>query len=593
MKEHRQQHKTIEIQHELFNDGGKSEKYRSLILGRPGFFRLAAYELVMLLVQDMPGALGLLLRSRLYRGLLGRVGKNVTFGKGVVIRHPHKIYIGSDVVIDDGCVLDAKGEDNHGISIGDGVYIGRQSILNCKNGDIILEDRVNISSHVTIFSASEVRIGEDELVAAYVYLVGGTHNFSDPTLPVLQQGRTSHGITVGPGGWIGAHSTVFDGVRIGRHAIIGAGSAVHRKIPDYAVAAGNPVTIINKRSVEEAAPEQPAVTVGVIAYNNKAVLKETIDSVRAQDYGMISEIILVDNCSPDGSAAFIRERYHDITVVSTDANRGPNPARNLALKSASTPLVLLMDGDIVLEKDTVTRLVEVMQAHPGNGIAGAQIRYYEDHSRIQYNGAFIHYAVGASMNTMIWGKPVQVEAIPGGTLLVDRRKSEEIGYYDEDFMFGWEDGDFSFRMSLAGYPCLIVPEAHVYHRQEKKGIRWIDYQVRNRWWFMLKNYRVRTIVVVLPAMLLNQIAMLFFFLFKGQLTPFARGSWQVLTSLPAVLRKRRAVNAIRRVRDRHVLSSRNIDLLGDADSSTAVRAAMRMMNGLYRMYWVLIRWIVN
>ena len=74
----------------------------------------------------MPGALGLLLRSKLYPRLLGRTGRNVTFGVNVVLRHPHKIRIGDNVVIDDGCCLDAKGTDNEGITIGDGVFVGTQ-----------------------------------------------------------------------------------------------------------------------------------------------------------------------------------------------------------------------------------------------------------------------------------------------------------------------------------------------------------------------------------------------------------------------------------------------------------------------------------
>lgn len=242
---------TIEIQKELFKKGGSLGKYQDLVIGRKSFFRLLQYELIIGLSKGMPGALGLWLRSKLYPVLLGRSGKNVIFGAGVVLRHPHKIFIGDNVVIDDQCVLDAKGQNNEGIFIGNGVFLGRNTILNCQNGDIYLEDGVNIGSNVTVFSASEVRVGADELIAAYVYLVGGTHHSEDPTIPVLHQKRSSRGISVGSGGWIGAHVTVFDGVHIGKNAVIGAGSVVHRKIPDYAVAAGNPVTIINNRNVEE------------------------------------------------------------------------------------------------------------------------------------------------------------------------------------------------------------------------------------------------------------------------------------------------------------------------------------------------------
>ena len=99
----------------------------------------------MLLASWVPGALGLLLRGWLYPWLLGACGRNVSFGTNVVLRHPRKIRIGDDVAIDDGCVLDAKGSANHGIDIGSRVFLGRHTILACKEGDIALEDGVNVS----------------------------------------------------------------------------------------------------------------------------------------------------------------------------------------------------------------------------------------------------------------------------------------------------------------------------------------------------------------------------------------------------------------------------------------------------------------
>ena len=99
------------------------EKYQALMVGRPGWGALLHYELVTSVAGRLPGALGLFVRSRLYPGLFARCGRNVFFGAGITLRHPHKISIGHDVVIDDGCVLDAKGTTNQGISIGDGAML--------------------------------------------------------------------------------------------------------------------------------------------------------------------------------------------------------------------------------------------------------------------------------------------------------------------------------------------------------------------------------------------------------------------------------------------------------------------------------------
>lgn len=236
------------IQRELFAPGrSKARRYADLVIGRPGFWPLLKYELIVTLCGGLPGALGLLLRSKLYPLLLGRTGRNVTFGVGVTLRHPHKIAIGDDVVIDDGCALDAKGTDNRGIRIGSGVFVGRNTILSCKNGDIEIDDRANVGFNCEIFSASRVRLGRNALVAAYTYLVGGDHLYDRTDVPVLEQGRTARGIEVDDNVWLGAHVVVSDGSRIGRDAIVGAGAVVIGEIPPFHVAAGVPAKILRDR----------------------------------------------------------------------------------------------------------------------------------------------------------------------------------------------------------------------------------------------------------------------------------------------------------------------------------------------------------
>ncbi len=235
-------------QDQLFNQpGGAAGKYRALIIGQPGIVPLLGYEMIALLSQWVPGALGLALRRLLYPMLLGGCGRNVVFGQNVVLRHPHKIRIGDNVVIDDNCLIDAKGTRNDGIRIGSGVFIGRNTILSCKDGDIDIADRANIGFNCEIFSASRVSIGPDTLIAAYGYLVGGDHRVADREQPVHDQPRSSAGIAVGAGAWIGAGAVVLDGVSVGDRAIVGAGAVVRSDVTAGAVAVGVPARLIKSR----------------------------------------------------------------------------------------------------------------------------------------------------------------------------------------------------------------------------------------------------------------------------------------------------------------------------------------------------------
>lgn len=235
-------------QDQLFAQGLPAHrKYAALVVGRPGLGPLLKYELVVTLAQARTGALGLVLRKALYPLLLGSCGRNVVFGQNVVLRHPHKIHIGDNVVIDDNCLLDAKGESNAGIRIATGVFVGRNSILSCKNGDINLGQDANIGFNCEIFSASRVEVGASVLMAAYGYVIGGDHDFSDPSKPVLDQSRKSAGVSIGDGAWIGAGAKILDGVRVGAAAIVGAGAVVRNDVPARAVVVGIPARVVSTR----------------------------------------------------------------------------------------------------------------------------------------------------------------------------------------------------------------------------------------------------------------------------------------------------------------------------------------------------------
>lgn len=238
----------VAIQEEFARRGqGALRKYQDLVVGSRRIRDLVLFELIVTGVSWIPGAVGLVLRRALYPLLLGAVGRNVAFGCGTVLRHPAKIRIGDDVVVDDLVVLDAKGTSNRGIEIGRGGFIGRGTILSCKDGDIVLGDDINIGFHCEVFSGSSVRVGHHGLFAAYTYLVGGGHAFDDLGRAVVDQERTSKGIVLGDNVWLGAGATVLDGVEIGRDVVVGAGAVVTTNLPNGAIAVGVPARVVRLR----------------------------------------------------------------------------------------------------------------------------------------------------------------------------------------------------------------------------------------------------------------------------------------------------------------------------------------------------------
>jgi acetyltransferase-like isoleucine patch superfamily enzyme len=248
--------KDVGIQAAFKDPRSNAEKYQDLVIGSRGLLRLIHYELVMLLASRVPGALGLLLRGILYPTLLGSCGKGVVFGLDVALRHPHRIHIGDNTVIDDHVLIDAKGVANQGIRIGDNGFIGRNSILSCKDGDIVLGSHINIGFNCEVFSSSKVEVGDYGLFAAYVYVVGGGHDHADLGAVIIDQARPSKGVAIGRNSWLGAGAKVLDGVTLGANVVIGAGAVVNESLPDSVIAAGVPAKIIKRR--DALSPERQA-----------------------------------------------------------------------------------------------------------------------------------------------------------------------------------------------------------------------------------------------------------------------------------------------------------------------------------------------
>ena len=226
-----------------------SAKYSSLVVGEKGFWKLFRFELINLLFSRVPGALGLALRRIFYPCLFQKVGKGVVFGRNITLRHPHKVVLGDNCVIDDNVVLDAKGEKNYGLRLDGNAYIGRNTILSCKEGSISIGEYSNISANCSLLSETEIILGRYCFLAGHCYLVaGGNHSFDDVSRPIMFQPSLSKGgIRLGDDVWLGAGVIVLDGASVGRGTVVGAGAVVTGSLPEYVVAVSSRRQVITDR----------------------------------------------------------------------------------------------------------------------------------------------------------------------------------------------------------------------------------------------------------------------------------------------------------------------------------------------------------
>ncbi|GJM19009.1 MAG: acetyltransferase [Phycisphaeraceae bacterium] len=226
------------------------KRYQGVVVGKPGLGSLAGFELGHLMSQNVPGALGLVLRKKLLARLFGRCGSSPVLGQGLTLRCPGKIHVGDRFSIDAHGVLDGRTEEDVGIRCGDGVLCGHNATLSAKGGRIVLRDRVQVGVHCTILSAPgcTVDIGEDIAIGPYSFIGGTRYNHGDLERPIADQGHDRRGgVTIGAGTLVYARATIIDGVTIGKGAVIAAGAVVNKDVPDFAIAAGVPAKIVGSR----------------------------------------------------------------------------------------------------------------------------------------------------------------------------------------------------------------------------------------------------------------------------------------------------------------------------------------------------------
>jgi len=303
--------------------------------------------------------------------------------------------------------------------------------------------------------------------------------------------------------------------------------------------------------------ELPLVSVIVINWNGARHLPACLDALRAQTYPRL-EIIVADNASTDGSQALIRERYPEVRLVALPENRGFTGGNNAGIAASTGAIVILLNNDTEVAPAWVAALVDAFARHPEAGTAASKMLLFDRRNTFHTAGDF--YRVdGLPGNRGVWQKDVgqydreeYVFGACGGALAVRRDVLEAIGLLDDDFFFSAEDVDFAWRAQLAGYRCVYVPGAVVYHRLAASGGDVTDsyYNGRNFLYILAKDYPGDLFRRHWRAVIGRQarIAWEALCAWRGAAARARlRGIIAGLGGLPRMLRKRRAVQATRRV----------------------------------------------
>ena len=223
----------------------------------------------------------------------------------------------------------------------------------------------------------------------------------------------------------------------------------------------------------------PRLSIVIVAYNSRGEIDACLASLIEARPAVGHEIVVVDNASPDGTAAAVREGWPSVRVLDAGGNVGFARANNAGIRATSGELILLLNPDTVVPPGAVDTLVARLEARPDAAVMGP--RLVDGHGRAELSfGRMISPLAELRQKVLVVGHdrrvapisawveratrvPREVDWVSGACLLVRRADAEAAGLLDERYFMYAEDVDFCATIRGRGRRILFTPDAEVTH----------------------------------------------------------------------------------------------------------------------------------
>jgi GT2 family glycosyltransferase len=333
--------------------------------------------------------------------------------------------------------------------------------------------------------------------------------------------------------------------------------------------------------------ETPRVSAVVLAWQAEPFLRRGVEALLASEKVEV-DVVLVDNgCTTDDVE--VLERIPRVTVVRPGRNLGFAGGCNAGAAAATGEFLALVNGDAIVEPNTLARLVDEA-ARPGVGAVGGSLRLAEDPALLNSAGNPVHILglswVGRFRERETGTEPVDVTVATGACMVLRRDLWNALGGFDAEYFAYHEDAELSIRVWRRGLRVVYVPDAVAVHRYEFSRNAFKFYLIeRNRLMFLATLWSGRALLLLVPALAGLELAMLLLATKQRWLKQKLRGYGWLLRNGGHLRRRRRLLRAERRVADRVWMAR-----LTDTMDNTVMRVpGVGVLNAMMRAYWRLVR----
>lgn len=346
----------------------------------------------------------------------------------------------------------------------------------------------------------------------------------------------------------------------------------------------------------------PRIAIIIVTYNGRQYIADCLGSVARLDYPReLLDIIVVDSNSSDGTVDYVREQFPRAKIIANHHNAGFAAANNqgyLIARKRGAGYIFLLNQDTIIDSQCLRRLVETARRDARVAAIQAKLLLYPEKNLINSLGNNLHILGFGYCNRYRevdrhgHDQPFEVAYPSGAATLISMPALETTGLFADWFFMYHEDVDLGWRLRLAGYRVMLDPLAVVYHKYSySKAVYKFYYMERNRWLVMLMNYRVATLLLLAPILLVMELGLLYFALRHGWLRQKLQGYGWIIAHWHLIISRRLDVQfRIRQARDREMLRLMTGSILFQEIESPVVNYILNPVLELYRRLLRLTVW---
>ncbi|HCW93154.1 MAG TPA: hypothetical protein DHM44_05690 [Flexistipes sinusarabici] len=197
--------------------------------------------------------------------------------------------------------------------------------------------------------------------------------------------------------------------------------------------------------------DYPLISCLILNWNKKNETLQCLDSVNKQNYPNI-EIVLIDNCSDDGSTETIIKTYPNIKLIKLDKNYGCPGGRNKGIEYCSGEFIFFCDNDGILHRDAIRNAIECISKSKDIAIVTGLVKNFETESEID------------TKYDLSNPKCMETNLFQGGVSLHRKSIYSEVGFYPSDYMYGGEETYLSYLVLDAGYKIFKSDQVILWHK---------------------------------------------------------------------------------------------------------------------------------